>query len=315
MANYRLKFSTFIPNSWFYKNKLTKKQQSSPATKPHNQDPPVADQRKSYYFTRDLVGTGKEDSPPPKTRSPDRPRKSTKKRKPPTHKKPVQQRLLLSGELGSAGSCRCRVTPESIWTGSNSSDTEFLSPELSASARESVSCSCYTPSSYDEVYGKVDLPPIITKSVKKEGFGSGKWRIEEGCRSLTVKVVKEDVMGMATTHTRSPVRRFSGGKVKGNCYSPRVGNRVRVHGINGGRRSNDYRRSLSESTAVVKTSVDPGRDFKESMVEMIMENNMKSSKDLEDLLACYLLLNSDKYHDLIIKVFKQIWFESTDIRL
>lgn len=199
--------------------------------------------------------------------------------------------------------------------GSNSSDTEILSPELPVSSRESLSCSCHTTSSYDEVYGKVDLRPIKTKSTKKEGVESGKWMIEEGSRSLSVKVVKEGVIGISTADTRSPVRRFPGGKVKGNCYSPRVGNRIRIQGINGGRRSNGYRRSLSESMAVVKTSVNPGRDFKESMVEMIMQYNMKSSKDLEDLLACYLLLNSDEYHDLIIRVFKQIWFESTDIRL
>ncbi|KAJ6913382.1 DUF623 domain containing protein [Populus alba x Populus x berolinensis] len=51
------------------------------------------------------------------------------------------------------------------------------------------------------------------------------------------------------------------------------------------------------------------------MVEMIVENNIKASKDLEDLLACYLSLNSDEYHDLIIKVFEQIWFDLTDIKL
>ncbi|CAN0879577.1 Transcription repressor OFP1 [Linum grandiflorum] len=60
--------------------------------------------------------------------------------------------------------------------------------------------------------------------------------------------------------------------------------------------------------AVVKSSADPQLDFMESMVEMIVENNISSSKDLEDLLACYLCLNSDEYHDVIIKVFKQIWF-------
>jgi uncharacterized protein (TIGR01568 family) len=67
--------------------------------------------------------------------------------------------------------------------------------------------------------------------------------------------------------------------------------------------------------AVVKSSFDPQKDFRESMMEMIVENNIKASKDLEDLLACYLSLNSDEYHDLIIKVFKQIWFDLSDIKL
>uniref|UniRef100_A0A2P2NGJ6 Transcription repressor n=1 Tax=Rhizophora mucronata TaxID=61149 RepID=A0A2P2NGJ6_RHIMU len=75
------------------------------------------------------------------------------------------------------------------------------------------------------------------------------------------------------------------------------------------------RRNLSDSLAIVKSSFDPQRDFRDSMVEMIVENNIKASKDLEDLLACYLSLNSDEYHDLIIKVFKQIWFDLTHIQL
>jgi uncharacterized protein (TIGR01568 family) len=71
---------------------------------------------------------------------------------------------------------------------------------------------------------------------------------------------------------------------------------------------------VTDSFAVVKSSYDPQRDFRESMVEMILQNNIRASKDLEDLLICYLSLNSDEYHDLIIKVFKQIWFDLTDIR-
>lgn len=72
---------------------------------------------------------------------------------------------------------------------------------------------------------------------------------------------------------------------------------------------------VSESVAVVKSSKDPWRDFRESMVEMIVENNIRASKDLEELLACYLSLNSDEYHDLIVNVFKQIWFDFIHLRL
>lgn len=67
--------------------------------------------------------------------------------------------------------------------------------------------------------------------------------------------------------------------------------------------------SSRRSRAVVKASVDPRRDFKESMEEMIAENNIRASKDLEELLACYLCLNSDEYHHIIINVFKQIWLD------
>ncbi|XP_068325390.1 transcription repressor OFP5-like [Pyrus communis] len=62
------------------------------------------------------------------------------------------------------------------------------------------------------------------------------------------------------------------------------------------------------SFAVVKCSFDPQKDFRDSMVEMIVEKKITQPEDLEELLACYLTLNSDEYHDLIIKVFRQVWF-------
>ncbi|KAL6542756.1 hypothetical protein OROHE_010276 [Orobanche hederae] len=63
------------------------------------------------------------------------------------------------------------------------------------------------------------------------------------------------------------------------------------------------------SFAVVMNSFDPQRDFRDSMVEMISEKGIRRSQDLEELLACYLDLNSDEYHDIIIKVFLKVRFE------
>lgn len=73
-------------------------------------------------------------------------------------------------------------------------------------------------------------------------------------------------------------------------------------------------RRLGESYVIVKRSADPRRDFKESMVDMIVENDIRRPRDLEELLACYLSLNSDEYHDLIVKVFEEIWVDLTDLR-
>ncbi|RLM97957.1 transcription repressor OFP1-like [Panicum miliaceum] len=64
---------------------------------------------------------------------------------------------------------------------------------------------------------------------------------------------------------------------------------------------------LAESFAVVKASADPRRDFRESMEEMIAEKGIRDAADLEDLLACYLALNTAEHHDLIVEVFEQIW--------
>lgn len=69
-----------------------------------------------------------------------------------------------------------------------------------------------------------------------------------------------------------------------------------------------FRTSL-DSFAIVKTSFHPEQDFRDSMIEMIMEKRIRKTEELEELLACYLTLNCDGYHDLIVKVFRQVWFE------
>jgi uncharacterized protein (TIGR01568 family) len=72
---------------------------------------------------------------------------------------------------------------------------------------------------------------------------------------------------------------------------------------------------LAESFAVVKSSRDPRRDFRESMEEMIAENGIRTAADLVDLLACYLALNGTEYHDLIVDVFEHIWATLSDIKM
>lgn len=62
-----------------------------------------------------------------------------------------------------------------------------------------------------------------------------------------------------------------------------------------------------DSFAVVKCSLDPQQDFRDSMIEMIKEKQISQPEEMEELLACYLSLNSNEYHDLIIKVFRQVW--------
>ncbi|CAI9760147.1 unnamed protein product [Fraxinus pennsylvanica] len=65
--------------------------------------------------------------------------------------------------------------------------------------------------------------------------------------------------------------------------------------------------TVFDNFAVVKCSFAPEQDFRDSMVEMIREKGIRRPDELEELLACYLTLNCDKYHDLIIKVFQQVW--------
>ena len=64
---------------------------------------------------------------------------------------------------------------------------------------------------------------------------------------------------------------------------------------------------VRESFAVVKKSEDPYEDFKMSMMEMILEKQMFDEKDLEQLLHCFLSLNSRHHHGVIVEVFTEIW--------
>ncbi|KAE8658383.1 hypothetical protein F3Y22_tig00116971pilonHSYRG00329 [Hibiscus syriacus] len=166
---------------------------------------------------------------------------------------------------------------------STSGDSSNLQKEFRSDCILTTEFSCKLMSSEaDEL--KVELPPIK-------------------CRrsSVSVKVAKEETITVKeTTKKNSCVKKFTVNSpgVKLRVNSPRIASR-RIHGRRSASSSSSS--SLSGSFAVVKFSSDPQRDFKESMVEMIMENNIRASKDLEDLLACYLSLNSNEYHDIIVK--------------
>ncbi|CAN4119176.1 unnamed protein product [Withania somnifera] len=61
------------------------------------------------------------------------------------------------------------------------------------------------------------------------------------------------------------------------------------------------------STAVVKDSDDPFGDFRQSMLQMIMEKEIYKYDDLNELLNCFLNLNSPSHHEVIVQAFMEIW--------
>jgi len=163
--------------------------------------------------------------------------------------------------------------------------------------------------SYDS-FSKLELPPIITKPTMKNEHKP----IKED--SLKIKIINQEQQKKKNKKKKNGSVNSPGVKLR--IKSPRLATTRKIQ-FHHGRKSlssttvtSGYRRSFSGSLAIVKSSFNPQKDFRESMVEMIVENNIRASKDLEDLLACYLSLNSDEYHDLIIKVFKQIWFDLTE---
>ncbi|KAK1440598.1 hypothetical protein QVD17_06427 [Tagetes erecta] len=64
---------------------------------------------------------------------------------------------------------------------------------------------------------------------------------------------------------------------------------------------------VKESFAVVKRSEKPYDDFKKSMMEMIVENEIYEESDLKQLLQCFLSLNSWYHHGVIMEAFTEIW--------
>lgn len=152
------------------------------------------------------------------------------------------------------------------------------------------------------------LPRILTKPTKQITMAASLFfenvKINSSVDSLTEKT---SIQPKKKTKTNPPTR-------KSVSRSRRLKIKNRKMGTRGTRKSSskDEKKACncfySESFAMVKASFDPEKDFRDSMKEMIVENNIRASRELEELLACYLSLNSSQYHDLIIKAFEQIWF-------
>ncbi|KAM1155381.1 hypothetical protein ACFX13_026873 [Malus domestica] len=107
---------------------------------------------------------------------------------------------------------------------------------------------------------------------------------------------------------------FSSKSHSSDSSGPRLRGRSRRNGSTGSRRraSSDVgllplQGRVKDCFAVVKKSSDPYNDFRTSMVEMIFEKQIFSAKDLEQLLQCFLSLNSTHQHGVITKVFTEIW--------
>ncbi|GAB2272093.1 hypothetical protein Dimus_006912 [Dionaea muscipula] len=292
--------------------------------------PHLSHSRKSYYFTRKSISQTNPEAPETfPSVNPHPPRKSAGKR--PTKRKSTTTTTTRLPEPEN---------PPSVSSSPDLPHLQYSSPEIPQLPPNSKCSSSTLPCSAAYCRCRVD-PPLLANSdrgivvaVNVESLQAKKRETSRGGSpagrmELAPIIAKPEKFKLGI----SKEQRAAGWSVRRvSVSSPTNGNgvRVRLRGVNsprimssngtcstttaGGRRSSfsgsrRSRKSISESFAIVKSSVDPQRDFKESMVEMIMENDIKGSKELEDLLACYLSLNSNEYHDVIVKVFKQIWFD------
>ncbi|KAG2308616.1 hypothetical protein Bca52824_028364 [Brassica carinata] len=303
MGKYKFKISDMISNAWFHKLKdMTK--QSKPKSKPispsssntYNKKSPcsysLTHQSPSSHFSISLVAN----SPHPNS-----PRNSL-------HKKRMSERKTLY---------KPSLKPITPFTAAGFNKSK-------ANRQDSSHCAFYQ----EEDDGFVD-PSNFKIDTKNKPFTKYKVKesdsIEKACPAskqtkkpikshLSVKIKKEKQQeDEACRAEKKYQKQVSSGRNSSAGINLRRVNSPRIQ-LSGRRRStsrSESRKVVVESYAVMKRSVDPEKDFRESMVEMIEENNIRASKDLEDLLACYLSLNAKEYHDLIIQVFEQIWRQLT----
>ncbi|CAO2823951.1 unnamed protein product [Amaranthus hypochondriacus] len=279
MGNQRFKLSNMIPNAWFYKLKdinYTKNPKSQSKNLKKDQIPPISSSNSTKKITNNNINNN-----PPKILNYEphfQPRKSYHITRESIPSQELEF-LTFSPSRRSKSSTKSKKSNSYHSKSNSSSSTPLNDDTLLKTEHKTEDFDIVFDIEKDSLFTKINtfdlkLPPIITKQEQKpRNFSPSPRKFQE--KGMKLKV-----------------------------------NSPRINGISGRKSMNlKKRRSISESFAVVKSSFDPQRDFKESMVEMIVQNNLRTSKDLEDLLACYLSLNSDEYHDVIIKVFKQIWFD------
>ncbi|KAL5231904.1 hypothetical protein ABZP36_030680 [Zizania latifolia] len=150
------------------------------------------------------------------------------------------------------------------------------------------------------------LPPIVTRPARRELD----W-CEPEVKHVDLAELMTPRASSASEHSStSKPRRSSASsrrRLKTRTNSPRIATCRKGKPTAPGPPTRNTTPPVANSFAVVKSSSDPRRDFLESMEDMIAENGIRDARDLEDLLACYLSLNSAEYHDLIVDVFDQVW--------
>lgn len=309
MGNYKFKISDMIPNAWFHKFKEMTKQ-SKPKSKPFpssssssntcNKKKPspssLPNHSSTSHFSISLVANSPHHNSPRNSLHNHTRRMSKRK----TLYKPS----LVTTDLN-----------KSKIKGKDSSDLLFPALEISP---ESFVYSFYEEEN-DEFVDRsknrdFTMHKVKESDSKEKAFPASNQtkKPQKSCLYVKINKEKEEYENECRAEKKYQKHVSSGRKSSAGINLKRV-NSPRIQ-LSGSRRSTsrtESKQAVLESFAVVKRSADPKKDFRESMVEMIEENNIRASKDLEDLLACYLSLNPKEYHDLIIQVFEQIWRQLT----
>lgn len=156
--------------------------------------------------------------------------------------------------------------------------------------------------------------PSCSLSARSGWFGSG----ECGEESMDISYLMSSSSSTSDSAELAVTKINKNNKKKklrssGMCKRPVAGEQVefgdaRVSAI--GRRLpwKVAERVVRESMAVVKRLDDPYQNFCRSMLEMIREKKLEEEAgELEQLLQCFLSLNSTAHHPVILWAFSDIW--------
>ncbi|KAF8095305.1 hypothetical protein N665_0337s0013 [Sinapis alba] len=307
MGNYKFKISDMIPNAWLHKLKdMTK--QSKPKHKPSSntcsKKKPSSDSLPHHFstfrFSNSLVPNSPHRNSPRNSLHTKRMSKrktlykpSLKPITPPFNKSKINGQDFSHGLFPALES-----SPEYfVYSFYGKEDDEFVDPSNFKMDTKEKAFTKYKVKESDSTKKACPASNITKKPLKPH---------------LSVKINKEKEYDECRAEKRYQNQVSSGRKSSSGINLRRVTSpRIQLSGTRRSTSRSESKQVVLESFAVVKRSVDPKRDFRESMVEMIEENNIRASKDLEDLLACYLSLNPKEYHDLIIHVFEHIWRQLT----
>ncbi|KAL1217583.1 Transcription repressor OFP3 [Cardamine amara subsp. amara] len=292
MGTHKFRFSDIMPYSWIYKLKgMGKSSRKHLPSSPKHLSSSDASSSRNPLRRLSLTAHPKTSYSPPKSSS----FKRKIKRKT-VYKPSPRLKFTSSSPLHSHVS----LTSSRNHRSKSSSSENAISDSAVGSSSD-----CVSPPS-DQNYGVSRDPEPHSIDIKDEP--SVRMLDEDPSVSaksspVLVETVKKPPFVMMTQQKlKKPNSGSTGIRIRVN--SPKIARRKTNRRISPGSKKN---MGAAESFAIVLSSTDPERDFRESMVEMIVENKMKEHKDLEDLLACYLSLNSSEYHDVIIKAFEKTW--------
>ncbi|KAJ3703164.1 hypothetical protein LUZ61_006869 [Rhynchospora tenuis] len=326
MGKYKFKFSDMVPNAWFYKLRDTGHNRrrnlnysiredlacgrtSQLSRKSFTSSPPkrsFVSHRSSYYYSTAMVEARENPNSPlhlTKRRDADIPLDSSRKSKRRSHRRHFK--VLINSpspkRISTSALIRCNCSHDRGKLGinpTNNCETRVFDSEDDVSVTDSTVRTGKRCSSF-----KFEKTENSSKVIEL-ALSPVRTRLDRAFKD------NDDSFYPINRRPQLKTKRASQAvnRIRTRVISPRV---VTKSATNGKKMNQD----LKDSLAVMKFSSDPQRDFMESMIEMIIAKNMRSSRDLEDLLACYLSLNSDDHHSVIVKVFKEVWLDLNKLRI